>query len=475
MDYYILDDSIETIEWEDIVKAKHLDPTKTYQKLLTEINKYLDPHYILDLNFDYESMILLINQAKEYNIPFVNSNDLLASFILTNKDINIKRRLLVEEGFLKGKKAASVLDPHLYKKLCRNLEQENDISEIRKYRKHFIKEVLNNDFFALELMISPEEYFRDHNYYFDDHSKPIDKYTAADIYYLDLIADYFFDDYFNNVFIDIRQIIKYVNLTNSETVSQIRLDFYQSFIDLKDKTPEERREFFNTFKEVDIQEQFYEDIRKLKDESYKSLVDSCTQFTKSSPLYNKDLSDKYGCEVYYLDGEEFYGFVRSDSRISKYDVDFSSDKPTLVEKPQPTKEQIARLGASFTYIGKDDIQTFQHPNQKLTMLYRGIDYRTIGHVYHNDSWSSPSYYHYSDYANELHTPASLIQESTKYPEILITDLQGVEPFAIICLDQITEWDVKFSKQNNMPIVLINSLKYERKYQPDDFFENQYTR
>ena len=116
-----------------------------------------------------------------------------------------------------------------------------------------------------------------------------------------------------------------------------------------------------------------------------------------------------------------------------------------------------------------------HIDFYLTMLYKGIDYRKIGHVYHNDSWSSSDYRNYSDYQNELHTPNSLLSESTKYPEIFITDLTGIEPFALVCLDEVTNWDIEFSKRNNMPIVVINSLKYERKYSKENYFEGKYKR
>lgn len=476
MNIYLLDDeSVDTIQWSSMIKATHLDLSKTYQKLLNEINSCLDPRINLSLDLDYESMRLLINQAREYNMPFVNSNNFLALMISKNNHPEVKKRLYEEEGYNKSNRTSKIIDHHLYKKVCNNLDGSIDLEDIQTHRRAFLEELLNDDLLPLEIAIMPERYCQDQDYYFDIHFNKKDSYATAETLYLDLISEYFFDDYYQNAFLDARQIIKYVGLTNNEKIPQERLDFYENFINLKEQTNEERLEFFNTFKGLNMIEQFYDDIRILKDESYKSLVDSCTQFTKVSPLYNKELSQRYGCDIYYLDGEEFYGFVRSDVRINKYDISHESGSPQLVKCPQPTPEQIARLGSSFTYIGKDDIQTFQNPNEKLTMLYRGIRPETIGHVYHNDSWTNPNYYHYSDYQNELHTPDSLLQESIKYPEILITDLKGIEPIALVCLDAVTEWDIEFSKKNNLPIVLINSLKYERKYEQEDYFENHYTR
>jgi hypothetical protein len=126
---------------------------------------------------------------------------------------------------------------------------------------------------------------------------------------LDLISNYFFDDYYRNVYLDIKQILKYIDLTNNDLIPQDRLTFYQVFNMLREYTADERIAFFKSYKNIDIMTQFYDDIRALKDQSYKSLVDSCTQFTKDSSLYNKELSEQYGCEIYYLDGEDFLGLL----------------------------------------------------------------------------------------------------------------------------------------------------------------------
>ena len=472
---YIVDDSVEELPWRAVISVEHLDPDKTYLKYLTEINNTLGPKYTLSLSLDYESMKLLLKQAREYNIPFIESNELKARFIIKNENMDVARRLLVEEGYTKNKKLVSLLDPCLYKRVTQVLDNEIDIDEVTEHRKEYITGLLSSPVFPMNLTLFPEKYIFDTMYYFDIKYNNLDIFETVKLFLLDIITEYFFDDYYTNIAADMNQIIKYVELTDTTLVPYERLEYYRQFISLDMESTDKLIEYFNQFKNVNIMNEFYDDIRKLKDASYKSLVDSCTKFTKDSPLYNEELSKQHGCEIYYLDGEEFYGFVRSDAKIKKWRFDHSTGAPRVVDNPQPTKEQIGRLGPSFTYIGKDDIQTFKNPKDNLTMLYRGIDYRTIGHVYHNDSWSSSNYSNYSDCQNELHTPDSLLRESTKYPEIFITDLSGIEPFALICLDEVTDWDVEFSKRNNMPIVVINTLKYERKYSLEDFSKDQYKR
>jgi len=459
---YKLDDSVDKIEWKYIEKVTHLDPSLSYKKLLTEINDDLDPKYILSLNFDYESMKLLINQAYKFNIPFVNSNEKLALFISKNNNSLLKQKLYKEYGYEEPKQTAKILDPHVYKRVCNLLKHIMDLGRIESYRKKFLSKILEDELFPLILRLDPEEYILDTAYYYDKRSKPKQQYYISHSFYLDLVSEYFFDDYYENVFMDINQILKYINITNDNSIPLERLKFYRDFIYLKETQLEEQRMFYLNNKDIIIGESFYDDIRQLKDKSYKSLVDSCTIFTKDSPTYSKELSETYNCEIYYLNGEEFYGFVRSNVQVNKM-------------APVPSEESIKRLGHSFTYIGTYDIQTYKNPNEILTFLYTGIDPNNIGHVYHNDSWTNPKYEYFSDYTNELHTPESLLKESTKYPEIVITKLEGIKPSALLALDEPSKWDIEFSQKFNIPIVVINTKAYERKYDKEDFFKDKYTR
>lgn len=474
-DILVDDSSVEEIEWSYIEKVKHLDPTKTYQKLLNEINKYLEPQNMLDLVLDYDSMKLLINQAYQFNIPFIHSNELKAVFILKNRYINVQRSLLADEGYTDAKQTAKIVDYALYRKICALLEPEMNLADIRKYRIRFLEEVLANTQLYSNIEIYPELYLFEQDNYYGERYRPLEPKEIADNLLLDYISDYFFDDYYKNVYLDISQIVKYVYLTDSNLIPQDRLDFYQFLYNLEEYTREEHIAFFQNHKHIKIMEAFYDDIRALKDVSYKSLVDSCTKFTKDSPLYNAELSEKYGCEIYYLNGEEFYGFVRSDAETTKYVTLYTGGEEKIMPLPQPVPEQVKRLGSSFTYIGAESIKTYKPANEQLTMFYEGIDYRNIGHVYHNDSFSSPKYHYFSDFTNELHTPSSLLKSSTSYPEIFIKDTTGIEPTALICIDNVTEWDIEFSKRNNMPIVVINSLKYKKSKKEEFSFGNMYKR
>ena len=469
---YELDDSVDKINWSWISKVSTLDPTLTYKKLLIEINDCLSPKTNLYLNFDYEAMKLLLKQAKEFDIPFASSNMLTALFFTKCQDNKLKEKLLLEYGYGKRSKTCKIVDQHLYKQICLILSNRVNLSDFELFRKMFLRELISKKAFIIELMVYPEKYLINPDYFFHRDLRSKELIESINQFYLDLVAEYLFDDYYANVTIDIKQMLKYIKLTNNQDIPINRLNLYQEFINLENKSIYEQKAFFDAHIDLDIQEAFYDDIRNLKDLSYKSLVNSCTSFTKDSPLYNHKLSEQYGCEIYYLDGEEFFAFARSDIHISKREI---SDEHLIVPTNIPNKDEIQRLGNCFTYIGKENIQTYKNPRDYLTMLYQGIDYHNIAHVYHSDSWSSNTYYYISDYQNELHTPKSLLEESQEYTEIVIHDLTNIKPFAILCYDKPTDWDINYSKENNMPIVIINTQKYERKFTSEKHYENQYTR
>lgn len=454
-----LDDSNNDLEqkssdaffWSSIKNTVRLDLSKTYTNLLKLIVEKLRPSKSLYLNFDYETSKMLLQQARE-NAIFPNENIELV-FISKLCDQKTQKKLLLDNGYDKVRKTYKITDPTLYYMVCNALNGELDIIKCREFRKMFIDRFFNSNCIKngslesiLDTLAFNVRYFYNPNNNFHERTS-IEKSRT---YCLDLIANYFFDDYYENVLIDINEVLKYVHSTNNKKIKKDHLDFYKEFVVLHNLELDEQIEFFNLHKHLEFVELFYDDIRLLKDESYKSLVDSCTVFDKDSSLYNQELSKKYGCDIYYLDGQEFYAFARVNMKIDK-------------GMKMPSKEEVYRLSHSFCFIGKNAIMVFYNPNCKLTLLYGEINYKNIGHVCHGDSYTSSNSEFYSDRVNGLYTPKTLLGSTRYYDEIYISNFENIKPIALLCYDGITQWDIDFSKTYDLPIVIINTKKYHKEF------------
>lgn len=445
-------EEMRKIVWQVMNKVVKLPNDKTYYNLLFYIAMYLEnPNYGKIFKFDFETGKMLLDQAKKCNCSLYKSNDKKLFFIsLFFPNKNVKKDLLYYAKYNENLDSiANVFDSDTYRDISACFEGTPYAEEIFQLRRQYV----NNSFNDSNL-ISVNLYHSECNY--ENLAKN----------YCNFIAQYFFDDLYENVFIDINQIIKYATLTNQDKFDKERLKFYKEFITLKDYSFDMLCEFLKRYNEWDLREIFYDDIRNLKDESYQSLINSCTKFALDSPLYNKELSEKNGCEVYYLNGEDFFGFVRSNARVQKYELKGNE----MEELPQPSEQEIYRLSFSFAFIGKDSIGTYKNPKINMTMFYSGISIDDIAHINHRDSWSSGEY---SDFPNELHTPESLLQETKSYPEICIKPNKKIKPIGLACFDEISDWDRTFSKNNNIPIILINTDKYTFKHERNTFPIHRY--
>ena len=467
---YIDDDTHEYYDIDEIMSIEHLEPNYKYQQILMEINKCLDPQRILYFSFDYETMKLLFKQAREFNIQFEKSLELKALFILLNDNQEVIRKILIDEGYTNPEQIASIKDPVLYKRVFEMVKDDLDVKLVKEKRRTVIEKMLENPTIIDDLNNKQDEFMFDISYFYDDNEKK--QYEPGEnvkVYILDLLSQYIFDDYYINIKSNAKQIIKYDTLM----YDRVR-EFYEGISTLDLKSTEDILDYYKEMKTLDLSVEHKANFEKLKKESYDLLARNCTEFTKKASFYSKELSNRFGCDIYYLDGEEFYSFVRTNVDVKKYKnkIDYEKQVVIQIPTPQPTKEEIARLSTSFTYIGKENVQTYQNPNEYLTLLYRGVTGANIKHVYHDDSESNSEI---TDCQSELHTPQTLLNETAKYPEIMIDDFTGIEPCAIMCLDRATEWDIEFSKRNNLPIVIINSAKYNRKHEKINYNGSFYKR
>jgi len=449
---YYNDDYKEKFNISNLKKIEKLPRDMKWTKLIN-LFEGLRPTCLV--GFDYENAIFFLEETQKCGAKFYNTIEQKIIFMMRcNKEVGNK--LFFKEGLDKKiDELSQIIDTPLFMKMCDYFSDSIDINALKEKRKESVYNLFLDKTRLTNLWTSDrKDYLYSDMYYYD--GRDISEEEAFFNSNLDMISYYYFNDIFSNVALDIYQILKYVSETNNQSIDNERLNFYYEFYNIQFLSLNDRTAFLQKYKKINYSEEIKKDLSILKMDSHKKIVDGCTKFDKNSKLYQKKLSDKYGCDIYYLDGEEFFGFVRTNMRISK--VSIEGDKKVPAE--QPSENQINRLSHSFTCIGTESIGLYDDPNRYLTLMYSNISPDSIENIYHNDSWSGSG--GYTSYVDELHTPHSLLSETEKYPEVNINNLEGIKPIGVVCMDEVTDWDLEFSKNNNLPIILINSQKYATK-------------
>lgn len=374
-------------------------------------------------------------------------------YYLVKNDID---KLVNDSSFIQ--KIVTIHNPIVFDRFVKMCEYKMDTSILYEERNKFIRKTILSlnkeniyDFFELNTL---------------DKSR---QDVIADRYLTEYIVYYYFGDNYYNFMTNFYQMIMYLNRVKKDLVNKLNIDLYQEFVNLRNMSFEDKIGFFRLLlDDINVMEMFYDDMDIVKKDSHKGLTDASLKLTHDSPIYKKDLSKRFGVDLYYLNGEEFYGFVRC--LISKRD-DLSDQNNYVLSKK-------GRLGYSFSYIGDKNIGTSDYDSKSVALFYDDIDYKNIMYVHHADLHANKmneQTTYLSEKENELLTPAGLIANTNNYNEVYIkAGHDGIKPKALICYDTITNNDILFAKKYELAILLINKDKYKRfEKHEEDYIENTY--
>lgn len=334
----------------------------------------------------------------------------------------------------------------------------------------FLKMIVKiNDPFVFDRFIKMIEYKMDTNILYENRCTYIkevllskDANTLPSKWISEYIIAYFFRDNYYNYMVNLFEMVSYISRVKKNIIDNSHIKIYSEFRGLNNASFEEKIDLFKKYMNSDLVTMFYDDMRNTKDDSYKELVNSSIKIEHDSNVYCKDISKNYGIDVYYLNGEEFYAFVKC-FPINRNDLSDHRDYINLNDN---------RLGHSFSYIGDKNIGTVDYEQKKVVLIYDNIDYNNIMYVHHGDLHAKKMDIqddYLSEKQNEITLPSKLIADTKNYNEIYITG--KIKPKALICYDTITTDDILFAKKYNLSLLLINKSKYKRYESFDEEYED----
>ncbi len=371
-----------------------------------------------------------------------------------------------------------IINPFIYDRLIKYMEFKYDTDRYNEKRKRLIEKILLNqkDQKILDSLVdincqnynnssllsyNEKEYLKRKSDSFDEAIERVSNRWSYEY-----IISYFFQDNYYNFMVNFHQMTNYLVSSKKNIVPIEHIKIYEKFLKIDKMTLPERISLFKEYyKNNDLMEMFYDDMRKTKDDCYQELVNSSLKINSNSPIYNQELSSKYHIPVYYLNGEEFFAFIRC----------FEIKRDDLSDNSEYLFSKDNRFGYSFSYISNHHIGTIDYYQKNVILLYDNIIPENIAYVHHADMHSglvnNPITWYISEKENELLTPKNLMYETKNYNEIFIRGNDGFKPKALVCYNEISTADVNFANKYQLSIVLINTTKYRNKMTYEDSYED----
>ena len=300
---------------------------------------------------------------------------------------------------------------------------------------------LINEFISKDILVQMQDFYFHHDgekesyqYLFKNTSRIISE----------IVIDGLFGDTLYNVFLNIKEMIRFHELLNDKEkiLRQEDVLFYQNILSIDHWSNEEKIKKYAELKGKDIGKKFYFDLRKTKDLSYQKILEKL--FDPKDKEKDLEKSSQYGVPVYTLEGEDFYIFLRC-------------------QNEHHSTSKIRRN--CYTLISNKHYETFK--NKGFIYGYKNFDLDHVLHIFEKDAYSSSGGDDYQEKnVNRIMTPYQ-ISDSPFYSENQLVNQKDENgdcyirnmPDYLVVFDQINDNEITEAKRLGIPIVLIDTKYY----------------
>lgn len=444
---------------------------------------------------------LLINKVN-YKLSFTDIS-LIDLYNCSKKGLTFPHYMFDEKNFVQ--KMSDNYDINYTRFIINNFSKYNDLSNIEKSKKEILNDNINN--LNNELLPKYEKLYMILKYLIDNNKLEYDTIKES-IYSIfknessiflqnlnadvitclrsdnknelliflknesnktlgNLIIDYHFKDLPLNVKKDINELVSFEK-SGGNTLSKEDLILYEQILNIDNLTYSEKINLHQTLSKINMVEKFYDDIRNAKNKMYENINNAILKKNNISKYKNDELSNKYGVNVYTLEGEPFYALVKSVGTL----------KGEILDE---IKLHSRKDGGSFSIDSGYKLNTFNKPNYTYNLAYDGFSNEQVVHAYTEDSYSN--YDRNSNDTtpkiNKIMMPYEFVTESPYYNELVISQVNEkkttemddkipmLKPFAIYCYDEIYANDIESAKRLGLDIILVNTKKYDVNIQKKD--------
>ena len=273
-----------------------------------------------------------------------------------------------------------------------------------------------------------------------------------------MIIDCHFKDYYLNVLKDVKQLCNFDAL-GGNALSNDKIEIYKKIIEINNLSYEEKLELNTKLGKKNYVEEFYNDVRNSRNKMYSLMREEILNEDKISKYLDKEETDKFGVNIYRLEGEPFFALVKSLSIDKAFELS-SGDIHSYKDS------------GSFSIDASNKLDTFHDPKDNYNLIFNNFNIDQVVHMFPVDSFSGYTRgENATDRVIELLTPKEFTGRSRNYNEVIIAQknigkpsdmgdrLPLPKPFAIYCYDEIGPNDIESAKNLGIGIVVVNTKKY----------------
>ena len=265
----------------------------------------------------------------------------------------------------------------------------------------------------------------------------------------EIVVDELFRDTIYNVWINIREMIRYHNgLEQREKfLNQDRLDFYQKILEIDSMSNLDKIQLYHELKKKNIALLFYQDWYKVRKHSYQKMKNSLFRVKEKGNLFCYQKSLQNQVPIYELNGDDFFMLVSC--RKGYTDIDSARRH-------------------CYTLISSYNMEVFSKRN--FIYGYSDFSLDEVMHIFEHDIASSSNFGTNSfttSFVNRIMTPEQ-ISYSKGYSEIQMVNNRKEndseyfwirKPNYLVAFDEIEERHLIEAKKLHIPIVVIPTAKY----------------
>lgn len=281
-------------------------------------------------------------------------------------------------------------------------------------------------------------------------------YDYDSILFKNILIDRFFKDIPYNFLKNVGVMMGYIDKVGIERFDKKRYFIYKNILNFDKLSFDDRMKLYEECRGIsNLTSLFYDDYRMCRDHSYSSLI-GASFLNKSN--FSLEKSNRYGANVFELNGEEFFAFVHITDIL----------KEDALKRSHDIWKGANREYLSLSYIGNKNLSVYKNPHDFIMLGFTNLDHSRIVHLYESDSFSCYGYNNKdaSSFVQKMYNPEDFVNNTRGYNEVVYLEdskdvpLSRVMPSYVVCYDKITNGDVYTAKLYNLPIVLINTKKYK---------------